>query len=128
MCLCASVVQTFLLLPASSPPCDLPLSAQHLVAIEFAVADGGAVAAGGEPGAQFFGDVDRAVTSARAAEGDGEVALALGAIARQQRLEEARQPREEAGLVGVALHIGAHLWVLAGLVAERVDIMGVAQE
>ncbi len=92
------------------------------------MADGGAVAVSGKPAAQLFGDVNRTVPAAGAADGDGEVALSLGAVARQQRREEIREAPEKIRIALIALDIGADLGVLAGLVAQRIEVVRVAEE
>ena len=71
---------------------------------------------GSQPGRQLLRDMDRAVTPAGAADRQGEIALSLALITRQQRRQQPGQRIEEPIEARIALQIGAHRPIAA---AER---------
>ncbi len=74
------------------------------------------------------GDGHRAMPAAGAADGDRQVALALGDVGGDEELEQRQQPAVELARLRARLDVGAHRLVEAGLRSQLVDVVGVGQE
>src|SRR6185295_619877 len=81
-----------------------------------------------ELGAKLLTDRDRAVLAAGAADRDREVAPVFTAVLRQQVGEEIGQPRQDLRIVLLALEEIDDLRLLAGLLPETRNEVGVRQE
>ena len=72
-----------------------------------------------QPVRQPFGDGHRAVAAAGAADGNGQIALALCVKTRQQRPDQALQPVDERPVVGIARDEGGDRRIAAGQRLQR---------
>src|SRR6185436_13418599 len=112
---CPWLTTTIPITPASRLP-QVPVAHAHSVAL---ARDGLA---------QGVGHHDRAVPPARAAHGDGEVALALPDVARDHVGEQAAQLAQEGEGVGLPLHVAHHRRVVPGQGLELGHEVRVGQE
>ena len=81
-----------------------------------------------QPAFEFFGNVDRAVLTARAADGDCQIALALGAKTRQQRLQKACQVAEIGCEIRVAIDEFTDRGVLPGQGPQLIFIVRIFEK
>src|SRR5690349_4940744 len=86
------------------------------------------VLAAGEVAADAVGDGDRAVTAAGAADGDRQVALALGDVSGDEELEQRQQPAVELARLGPLLDVVLDLLVEARFRPQLVDVVRVGQK
>src|SRR3546814_5236325 len=91
---------------------------------DVAVGKSGRPAALAEPGSQPFSQENRAVAPAGTADRDGEVALALALVARQQAGQHVGELAEEGLKAGVPSHVVGHRRVLA---AERLQLRNIVR-
>src|SRR5687768_9960985 len=95
---------------------------------EVAVAHAHSVALARDGLAQRVGHHHRAVAAARAAHGDGEVALALAHVAREDVGEQRVQLAQEGVGVGLAPHVTDHGRVVPGQALQAGHEVGVGEE
>src|SRR3954454_3693536 len=92
-----------------------PPTARLLLAAEVAVAGHRGHALGGQPAGELLGDGDAAVLPAGAADGEGQIALALAAVPGHQHPQHVGVAVEELRRVVLAEDVVADLSVPAGL-------------
>ena len=97
-----------------SPP-GLPCAVGPPGPLGVSVGESDRAADAAQPVCQHFGQGDGAVAAAGAADGDGEIALALEGIERQQRFQERDEAAEESGKMPIAPDVERDFAVAAGL-------------
>src|SRR5437667_9196504 len=102
--------------PATCPwlTTTIPITRGRSPLPQVPVAHPHSVALARNPLAQGVGHHHRAVAPARAAQGDGQVALALAHVARDDVGEQRVQLAQEGRGVGLPLHVAHHRGVVAG--------------